>query len=156
MKGQGKERRSQLLVNRELQVYLIFYAVIFGVVFVIANILADHHFEQSLMIALSGLPKSDEMDYLRDTVGQMRSLKTQISTGVSLIFLAVWAIQAYYMSHRIAGPVFKATRYLNEVAEKGTKYNLTFRKQDFFVELAEAINKAIPPPEGSKPPPRES
>lgn len=151
----ASERRSQLLVNRELQIYLIFYAIVFGVVFVIANILADHHFEQTLITALSGLPKSEEMDYLRDTVTQMRGLKTQISTGVSLIFLAVWAIQAYYMSHRIAGPVFKATRYLNQVAETGTKYNLTFRKQDFFNELADAINKAIPPPAGSQPPPEE-
>lgn len=148
----GSERRSQLLVNRELQIYLIFYAIIFGVVFVIANVLADHHFEQHLLATLAGLPKSPEMDYIRDNVSQMRILKTQISTVVSLIFLAVWAIQAYYMSHRIAGPVFKATRYLNEVAETGNRYNLTFRQQDFFVELADAINKAIPPPAGAKVP----
>lgn len=142
----ASERRQQLLVNRELQIYLIFYAIVFGVVFVLANILADRHFEESLMLVLGGLPKTEEMDYLRETVAQMRSLKTQITTGVSLIFLAIWAIQAYYMSHRIAGPVFKATSYLKEVAEGGKRYRLAFRKHDFFTDLAESINKALPPP----------
>ncbi len=146
----GSERRSQLLVNRELQIYLIFYAVVFGVVFVVANILADFHFEQNVMSLLGQLPKSDETDLVKDQLMQMRTMKTQVSTVVSLIFLSVWAIQAYYMSHRIAGPVFKATKYLNGVAESGTKYSLSFRKQDFFNELADAINKAIPPPAGAK------
>lgn len=149
------ERRGQLLVNSELQLYLIFYAVIFGLVFVFANVLADRHFEQSLMEAIATMRKSEDLDYLRETVSQIRGMKTQITSVVSLIFLAVWAIQAYFMSHRIAGPVFKATRYLNEAVDPQKRYNLKFRKGDFFNELAEAINVAIPPPPGKEAPPEK-
>lgn len=148
----ANERRSQFLVNRELQLYFIFYALIFGIVFTVAGILADYHFEQTLMLTIANLSKGEEMEYLRDSISQMRTLKTRIATGVALIFLIVWAVQAYYMSHRIAGPVFKATQYLREVAETGNRRTLAFRQHDFFLDLAEAINQALPPQPGTNKP----
>lgn len=46
------------------------------------------------------------------------------------------------LTHRIAGPIFKMTRFLEEVADDPSKDGpVQFRKNDYFQELANAYNR---------------
>jgi len=50
-------------------------------------------------------------------------------------------ITSVFLSHRIAGPVFRMERYLGEIALGDFSSVLKLRKRDEFKNLAEAINK---------------
>lgn len=139
------ERRRQILVNPALQVYLLVYAGIFAIVFVGAVTIADVYFESSITQMLGTLAQSEDNRLVIESIERLRRLKTTIVIAVSASFLLVWMIQAYVMSTRIAGPIYKACKYLNELARTGKKNKLSFRQNDFFHELADAVNKALPP-----------
>lgn len=139
------ERRRQILVNPAIQIYLLAYAGVFAIIFVGAVTIADIYFESSITQMLATLPDNDATRVAIESIERLRRLKTVIVTVVSASFLLVWMIQAYVMSTRIAGPVYKACKYLNEVATTGKKKKLSFRKADFYHELADAVNKALPP-----------
>ena len=51
----------------------------------------------------------------------------------------LWSI---YLSHRIAGPVFRIQKALEAWSGGRTELNVQFRKKDNFVELGEAYNRA--------------
>ena len=54
----------------------------------------------------------------------------------------IYTIVMIVVTHRIAGPIFKMTRFFEQVAKDPTKDSkIHFRKGDYFSELAEAYNK---------------
>lgn len=60
----------------------------------------------------------------------------------SVLVIAASFLWSIYLSHRIAGPVFRIQKALEAWAGGRTELNVHFRKKDNFVELAEAYNSA--------------
>lgn len=52
-------------------------------------------------------------------------------------------VASIFMSHKIAGPIYKLKSYLAEVREGGANYPLSFRKGDNFSDLAKDVNSTI-------------
>lgn len=48
-----------------------------------------------------------------------------------------------FVSHKIAGPMFKLTRYLQEIRNGAQITHLSFREGDQFPEVAEEINETL-------------
>ena len=59
------------------------------------------------------------------------------------LFLAAIFVLCLFISHKIAGPMFKIVRYLREVASGSDIYRISFRDGDNFPELAAAVNEAM-------------
>jgi hypothetical protein len=61
----------------------------------------------------------------------------------SILVAAVMFIWGIYLSHRIAGPLFKLEKYLNEAksVEDIKSKPLFFRKKDFFLNIPKAFNQ---------------
>lgn len=60
------------------------------------------------------------------------------------IFVLVVFFLGIFMSHRIAGPLYKLDQYLREAARTGhLKPTLRFRSGDNFMELAESYNEMV-------------
>lgn len=47
------------------------------------------------------------------------------------------------MSNRVAGPIFRLRKHLSEYSQSGQFRPIEFRKNDFFKELADDMNKAF-------------
>lgn len=63
---------------------------------------------------------------------------------LQILFMGLIFLISIFMSHRIAGPVFKLTRAMDEAAEgKLPPGDLTFRKRDHFPEMAESFNRVL-------------
>ncbi len=45
-----------------------------------------------------------------------------------------------FFSHKIAGPLYKLQKHLGKIRNKETHSKLTFRKGDYFQDLAEEVN----------------
>ena len=46
-------------------------------------------------------------------------------------------------THRIAGPLFKLKKHLQEFRNEGLKRKLVFRKGDFFHDVADEVNETL-------------
>ena len=61
----------------------------------------------------------------------------------SLLLIFAIAIMSVFISHRIAGPVYKFERIIRELARGKKVEEFRLRKRDEFYELATAINDLI-------------
>ena len=61
----------------------------------------------------------------------------------SLLLIFAIAIMSVFISHRIAGPVYKFERIIRELAQGKKVEEFRLRKRDEFYELATAINDLI-------------
>jgi methyl-accepting chemotaxis protein len=60
-----------------------------------------------------------------------------------VIFLAVTFLISVFMSHRIAGPLYKLGRFFEQTKAGNLQHELRFRKRDHFQDLAEQYNEMI-------------
>lgn len=77
-------------------------------------------------------------------IEQQRSLLNSVFISVSAIVFGGLFIAGVYLSHRIAGPVYRIQCYLQEFYEKGEPgSSIKFREGDFFPEIAELVNALL-------------
>jgi len=78
--------------------------------------------------------------------GRLISIVNMVNLRILLVFLMITpfvVIIGIYLSHKIAGPIFRMERFLGRVASGDLSQRLTLRKGDELVNLAEGINKVI-------------
>lgn len=62
---------------------------------------------------------------------------------IEFAFIGIVFVTCIFVSHKIAGPIYKLKKYLTEVREGGANYPLSFRKGDNFSDLAVDVNDTI-------------
>ena len=62
---------------------------------------------------------------------------------IQLAFILIVFIACIFFSHKIAGPIFKMRKFLDNIADGNPPEGLSFRKGDNFPELADSYNRAI-------------
>lgn len=60
---------------------------------------------------------------------------------LQLVFLLVTLLISVFLSHRIAGPIYKLKMFLGKAKEGDLRSRLQFRKADHFVEVATLYNE---------------
>lgn len=64
-------------------------------------------------------------------------------TVAQTAFLAIIFVLCIFISHKIAGPMYKLKKYLSEVRTGESNYPLNFRTGDYFSEVAEEVNQTL-------------
>jgi sensor histidine kinase YesM len=72
---------------------------------------------------------------------QKRIMNKVFLIGGSLSFLVIF-FGGLYLSNKVAGPLYRLTKFLNE-RQQGDQTQLKFRKGDYFLEVQDAINKYL-------------
>lgn len=62
---------------------------------------------------------------------------------IGIVQFALFNATAIFLSHRIAGPLYRLERHLEGVAEGKEPNDVKFRKGDLYQSLAEACNKLM-------------
>ncbi|MBU6374701.1 MAG: hypothetical protein KGQ59_01780 [Bdellovibrionales bacterium] len=93
-------------------------------------------------------PRGPEVEQvLRAQKDMMRAL-----LAFEVGFVLVIFVLAVFLSHRIAGPLYKLNMYLREAARTGKlKPHLQFRSGDHFQELAESYNAMVAAVQNERP-----
>ncbi|XCN75369.1 MAG: hypothetical protein Q3M24_11765 [Candidatus Electrothrix aestuarii] len=65
-----------------------------------------------------------------------------IITALQIAFFG-FIIYGFWLSNRIAGPLFRLKRHLDEVAEGKADPEIQFRKNDYCADLAESFNAVV-------------
>ncbi len=132
--------RRRLLINKKFQLsfltYLIVTELAVVVIFYAANWYFFHRFGRLGQSA--GLPENHVFfQFLRDQAKAMNLIY-----GVTAIVAITFHVCAgMVLSHRVAGPLLRLRNHLNGVADGKPDSPVSFRKKDYFQELAEAYNR---------------
>lgn len=76
----------------------------------------------------------------------LREAKNQLLiflAAYQFIFIGFVFIICIFLTHKIAGPMFKLTNYLRNISQGTPPSNITFRDGDNFPEVAEEVNSAL-------------
>ncbi len=136
-----KKRRKKYLINKPLQfVYsgITVYLLLIGIMVVgMATYYITLNTILGQLESMGGLIQAYEI---------VKAINLLLMKRIGILFLAVMVfafILAVYYLHRIAGPMFRMEKTLNEIAE-GKKVNpIKLRKKDFFKSVADALNRVI-------------
>jgi hypothetical protein len=85
----------------------------------------------------------------RDNPALTSSIETRKNTIIMILslwqlgFTALVFVICIFFSHKVAGPLFKLRKFLNMLKEGQTVPRLSFRKGDYFQDIAEDFNSAF-------------
>ena len=128
-------KRSILLINPKFQIKFCLFvcSLVFLPSLIYPFIIYD------LFNSLASQAQSAE------TIARLSVQKKEIIIGlgvIQVVFTTIVFIGCIFMSHKIAGPMFKLNKFLKQIRDKGCVIpgKLFFRKGDNFLEIAEQFN----------------
>jgi methyl-accepting chemotaxis protein len=133
-----KFRRKRYLINKSVQprymtmivLIVTFFSVLTGWVIYLTTWVA-------IIEKIQGEPN------LNQILSEIATLITLRSLFVILAGVVVSMIIALLISHRIAGPMFRLKKTLEEIGKGIIPKKVTLRKKDEFKELSDALNSVI-------------
>ena len=78
-----------------------------------------------------------------DNVEELKANRDQLLLFLVIMEIAITGIIfviSIFISHKIAGPLYKLKTYLNNIKDGGEITPIYFRKGDYFMELADDVN----------------
>lgn len=142
----AKNRRRILLINPRFQISVMVHGLL-----LIVLITAMFYFYETFFLYQVNEIVHRHADVPPSLAGDIENLHSMFFPWFVLILFATsFVIMSFllFFSHRIAGPIYHAVNYLNAVAKNPNVIRkVGFREKDYFHELADAINLAIPKPE---------
>jgi len=137
MKNKTTNSRKVLLINPRFQLtFLGFTAALAGLV--IATIYgANFYFFTKFYRLGVELKLPTDHVFFQFLHQQKNTMMTVFGVTSAVVFVTLTVLGLVF-SHRIAGPLYRMQRHLQETA--GRPKPVQFRKRDFFPELADAYN----------------
>lgn len=138
MNRQRSWKRRNYLVNKSLQPR---YMAMVGILILIMSVLIAWIVYSTMWYALSEMLEGDPMFYVRFRAMNIDLLGRFLTVIVLGSALAV--ILMMFISHRIAGPLFRLERTIREMGEGKIPLKVNLRQKDEFKQLAAVVNSAI-------------
>ncbi|MEW6555985.1 MAG: hypothetical protein AB1349_01370 [Elusimicrobiota bacterium] len=128
-----KYKRRQVLIDKRMQLK---YAFMIGGVLVVMLLLVEYHTYLTIQSILPNI--------LSSTIGkQIKQIHLWLAIN-SLIYIVFVAVVSIYISHKIAGPVFKLKKQIREIINSGdTSRKIFVRKGDELQDLVAVINELL-------------
>ena len=76
-------------------------------------------------------------------LGEQKHSMDLVFLVTGIVCFLILIIAGLYISHRVAGPLYRLHKHMNDVADGKTTNEVKFRNKDYFPELAEAYNKQL-------------
>lgn len=132
-----QHRRRIILIDKKFQYRFAFYIVswLFALSLIYPALISSL-FDFFLKYAAMD-PNGPTMSALTRT----RSELLTIVILLQLVFLLVTVLISLFLSHRIAGPIYKLKMFLTKAKEGDLRSRLQFRKADHFMEVAGLYNE---------------
>lgn len=132
-------RRSIFLINKKFQLRFALYVCSWLFALSLIYPLIIHNLFDFFVRSAALDPMGPALTRLEETRGQMLWLLVLLQ----LLFLGVTFLISVFMSHRIAGPLYKLRKFFEEARNGNFRQQLFFRKNDHFHELADDYNDMV-------------
>jgi hypothetical protein len=137
-----KNTRKVYLINPPFQLRIMAWMVGISLAPISIFFMAHHYFFWKLKQLGLEIQLEPDHIYFRFLEGQSHQL-LMIFLACSLLAIILVAILGLTLSHKIAGPIHRMKRYFIELTEGKPFYQLSFRKNDYFLEVPGIINNFI-------------
>ena len=132
-------KRVRILINKKFQLKFAFFVCSWDFALsMIYPIIIYNLFEYFLQIATQ--------PHTPLSIDKIKGIEKQVLVllGVlQLVFLAITFILSIFLSHRIAGPLYRLKKSTEEVSRGNFDQRIAFRKNDHFIELQDTFNEMI-------------
>jgi methyl-accepting chemotaxis protein len=135
-----RENRKVLVVDKPLQYQIISLVVISGAVVCLISIFGLYLLFRQMMASLMLVePDSPAIILMTEHYNNI------VVVFVILVMISlVWSwLSALYLSNKIAGPAYNMSKSLDEYFQGNKEKRIKLRKKDFFIPLAEKINRVL-------------
>lgn len=132
-------KRKVYLINRQFQIRFILFSILSSVIICCIFFALNWYFFwrfETVGLAIGLTPGSVFFEFLSR---QQVFLNTIFFVGAGVTLL-VLVFMGLIFSHRIAGPLYRLNNHMSDVAKGETNSNISFRKKDYFPELADSLN----------------
>ncbi|MEW6056664.1 MAG: HAMP domain-containing protein [Bdellovibrionota bacterium] len=134
-------KRANFLINKKFQLKFAFFVCswIFALS-MIYPIIIYNIFEYFLTLL------SNNAANVPLTLDKVKMVENQVLVllgALQLLFLLITFMLSIFLSHRIAGPLYKLRRSMEEVTRGNLDQRISFRKNDHFFEMQDAFNDMI-------------
>jgi hypothetical protein len=138
----AKNQRKQLLINPPFQLKILNYITGLNLVMIAIFALVNYFFFERMRAegVGAGLPENHVyFDFLQGMQSQM----IIIFLAGAIVSVAIIYWFGFYISNRIAGPIYNVTRNIDRILNGERVMKIRFRKGDFFPELADKITALV-------------
>lgn len=135
-------RRKRFLINPKVQLAII------GFNFALATLAIVVFYAENIYL-FAKFTEMESPEFLTDPIIAQMIADEQfrmkiVFAGTAAVVLGMIVIGGLVLSNRVVGPIYRLERHLKELLEgKAQAGSLSFRKKDFFHELADLMNKAL-------------
>lgn len=136
-------KRRRLLINPDFQIRFILYLSAALMVGLLVLFVSNLYYFDHLITAGSDIGLHESHPYY-EFIREQRELLITIYLGLSLFVFLGLMLFGLYLSHRIAGPIYRIEKYLLAVAaDQADLQPVSLRETDFFPEIARIVNYTI-------------
>jgi hypothetical protein len=133
--------RTKLLINPRFQYSVMGYSIFVFLILITILYLSNAQFFNIFIDQARQLGIPENHVFYKFINEQKRIMNKVFLIGGSLSFLVIF-FGGLYLSNKVAGPLYRLTKFLNE-RQQGDQTQLKFRKGDYFLEVQDAINKYL-------------
>jgi hypothetical protein len=134
------KKRFNFLINKNFQFKFVLFTLIpTSVCLILFYASLNIYFSKLQDLGLSsGLSKNHSYFNLINDQKELMNALFLSSSIFSFLFFTVWGI---FISHKIAGPLYRLTRFFEDSDFDHFSNRLSFRPNDLFQEIPKAINQ---------------
>jgi len=132
-------RRSIFLINKRFQLRFSLYVCSWLFALSLIYPLIIHNLFELFVRHAALDPTGPALSQLEQT----RTNVFWLLVFLQLMFLGITFLISIFMSHRIAGPLYKLHKFFADAEKGNLNQDLYFRKNDHFQDLAEDYNRMI-------------
>jgi methyl-accepting chemotaxis protein len=134
--------RKSYFVNPRLQLQLILGANILALISVALISTLMFYSESQVHSYGAALNLSPNHPFMAH-VAQQEAYFARMCLVIGVIQFLLFNLTAIFLSHRIAGPLYRLERHMEDVAAGKEPSDVKFRKGDMYLHLADACNKVM-------------
>lgn len=143
MKNAPKYKRRNYLINPEFQLRFMAYVAMAVLASLSVLYLSNLWYFELLLEQGYELGLDPQHPYYV-FIADQRTLLHQTYAAVSIVVFLLLMISGLFLSHRIAGPVYRLKMQMRDIVAKNGNVNPVYlRSKDFFPEVADEMNEML-------------
>lgn len=134
--------RKTLLINKKFQLSIISWFSILAILITATFYLSITLFfnEMASQAVEAGFPPGHVFFRF---IGEQQSILNKLFLGCSLVAVILILGGGLWLSHQVAGPLYRLVKHMKENGKSKEVPPVKFRKGDYFPEIEEAFNEFI-------------
>lgn len=137
-------KRSIIIINKKFQLKFAFFVCswIFALS-MIYPIVIYNIFEFFIKAATEYQKNPSALTMTPEKVKALQNQVLVVLGVLQLIFLGITFILTIFISHRIAGPLYKLKKAMEDVAKGNFDLRISFRQNDHFKDVQDTFNEMV-------------